>query len=314
MERVKNVKILVVGSGGREHALAWKFAQSENVSVVYVAPGNGGTAMAPKLENVDIDPMDFDALCTFAKAREIELTVVGPEGPLVAGIQAAFARFGLACLAPSADAAQLEGSKTFSKEFLARHNIPTARFSSFTDPSAAKTFAQELGLPVVIKADGLAAGKGVVVAQSLEAAEAAIDDMLLGNAFGRAGARVVVEAFLVGEEASFIVLADGTDFHAFATSQDHKARDEGDQGPNTGGMGAYSPAPVIDAAMAERVMAEVMRPTVAGLKADGEHYRGFLYAGLMIGPDGIPKVLEFNCRMGDPETQPILLRLAVAVL
>ena len=309
MERVQNVKILVVGSGGREHALAWKFAQSENVSVVYVAPGNGGTATAAKFENVDIDPMDFDALCSFAKAHQIELTVVGPEGPLVAGIQAAFARFGLACLAPSADAAQLEGSKTFSKEFLARHNIPTARFSSFTDPSAAKTFAQELGLPVVIKADGLAAGKGVVVAQSLAAAEAAIDDMLLGNAFGRAGARVVVEAFLVGEEASFIVLADGTDFHAFATSQDHKAIFNGDQGPNTGGMGAYSPAPVVTQAVSERICEQIIAPTLQGLLSEGIHYTGFLYAGLMIDALGAPSVIEFNCRFGDPETQPIMMRL-----
>ncbi len=303
------MKILVVGSGGREHALAWKFAQSESVRIVYVAPGNGGTATATKLENVDIDPMDFDALCAFAKAHQIDLTVVGPEGPLVAGIQAAFARFGLACLAPSAEASQLEGSKTFSKEFLARHNIPTARYESFTDPRAAKAFAQGLGLPVVIKADGLAAGKGVVVAQSVEVAEAAIDDMLVGNAFGDAGARVVVEAFLEGEEASFIVLADGTDFHAFATSQDHKAIFNGDQGPNTGGMGAYSPAPVVTEAVRERICEQIIAPTLRGLLSDGIHYTGFLYAGLMIDVAGAPSVIEFNCRFGDPETQPIMMRL-----
>ncbi len=303
------MKILVVGSGGREHALAWKFAQSEAVSVVYVAPGNGGTATAAKLENVAIDPMDFDALSAFAKTQQIELTVVGPEGPLVAGIQAVFAREGLACLAPSADAAQLEGSKTFSKAFLTRHNIPTAAYQSFTDPSAAKTFAQALGLPVVIKADGLAAGKGVVVAQSFEVAAAAIDDMLLGNAFGDAGARVVVEAFLVGEEASFIVLADGADFHAFATSQDHKAIFNGDQGPNTGGMGAYSPAPVVTDAVSERICEQIIAPTLRGLLSEGIHYTGFLYAGLMIDASGAPSVIEFNCRFGDPETQPIMMRL-----
>ena len=303
------VKILVVGSGGREHALAWKFAQSETVRIVYVAPGNGGTATAAKLENIDIDPMDFDALCDFAKARQIDLTVVGPEGPLVAGIQAAFTSCGLACLAPSADAAQLEGSKTFSKHFLARHNIPTAQYESFTDPGAAKAFARRLGLPVVIKADGLAAGKGVVVAQSVEAADAAIDDMLLGNAFGAAGARVVVEAFLTGEEASYIVLADGADFQAFATSQDHKAVFNGDQGPNTGGMGAYSPAPVVTEAVSERIRAQIIEPTLQGLLSEGIHYTGFLYAGLMIDEFGAPSVIEFNCRFGDPETQPIMMRL-----
>ena len=303
------MKILVVGSGGREHALAWKFAQSERVSEVFVAPGNGGTALASNLTNVDIAVMDFDGLSDFAIERGITLTVVGPEAPLVAGIEAHFVALGLQCLAPSAQAAQLEGSKSFTKNFLARYNIPTAQFESFQSVEPAKLFARSLGSPVVIKADGLAAGKGVVVAETIAEADTAIEDMLSKNVFGEAGSTVVVEAFLPGEEASFIVLADGENYLPFATSQDHKAIFDGDQGPNTGGMGAYSPAPVVTDSVAARVCREIIEPTLAGLLEEGIHYTGFLYAGLMIDEAGSPSVIEFNCRFGDPETQPVMMRL-----
>lgn len=304
------MKILVVGSGGREHALAWKFAQSERVSEVFVAPGNGGTALASNLTNIDIAVMDFDGLSDFAIERGITLTVVGPEAPLVAGIEAHFVALGLQCLAPSAEAAQLEGSKSFTKNFLARYNIPTAQFESFQSVEPAKLFARSLGLPVVIKADGLAAGKGVVVAETIAEADAAIEDMLSKNVFGEAGSTVVVEAFLPGEEASFIVLADGENYLPFATSQDHKAIFDGDQGPNTGGMGAYSPAPVVTDSVAAWVCREIIEPTLAGLLEEGIHYTGFLYAGLMIDEAGSPSVIEFNCRFGDPETQPVMMRLS----
>lgn len=304
------MKILVVGSGGREHALAWKFAQSERVSEVFVAPGNGGTALASNLTNVDIAVMDFDGLSDFAIERGITLTVVGPEAPLVAGIEAHFVALGLQCLAPSAEAAQLEGSKSFTKNFLARYNIPTAQFESFQSVEPAKLFARSLGSPVVIKADGLAAGKGVVVAETIAEADTAIEDMLSKNVFGEAGSTVVVEAFLPGEEASFIVLADGENYLPFATSQDHKAIFDGDQGPNTGGMGAYSPAPVVTDSVAARVCREIIEPTLAGLLEEGIHYTGFLYAGLMIDEAGSPSVIEFNCRFGDPETQPVMMRLS----
>jgi phosphoribosylamine--glycine ligase len=304
------MKILVVGSGGREHALAWKFAQSERVSEVFVAPGNGGTAIASNLTNVDIAVMDFDGLSDFAIERGITLTVVGPEAPLVAGIEAHFVALGLQCLAPSAEAAQLEGSKSFTKNFLARYNIPTAQFESFQSVEPAKLFARSLGLPVVIKADGLAAGKGVVVAETIAEADAAIEDMLSKNVFGEAGSTVVVEAFLPGEEASFIVLADGENYLPFATSQDHKAIFDGDLGPNTGGMGAYSPAPVVTDSVAAWVCREIIEPTLAGLLEEGIHYTGFLYAGLMIDEAGSPSVIEFNCRFGDPETQPVMMRLS----
>ena len=304
------MKILVVGSGGREHALAWKFAQSERVSEVFVAPGNGGTALASNLTNVDIAVMDFDGLSDFAIERGITLTVVGPEAPLVAGIEAHFVALGLQCLAPSAEAAQLEGSKSFTKNFLARYSIPTAQFESFQSVEPAKLFARSLGLPVVIKADGLAAGKGVVVAETIAEADTAIEDMLSKNVFGEAGSTVVVEAFLPGEEASFIVLADGENYLPFATSQDHKAIFDGDQGPNTGGMGAYSPAPVVTDSVAARVCREIIEPTLAGLLEEGIHYTGFLYAGLMIDEAGSPSVIEFNCRFGDPETQPVMMRLS----
>ncbi len=304
------MKILVVGSGGREHALAWKFAQSERVSEVFVAPGNGGTALASNLTNVDIAVMDFDGLSDFAIERGITLTVVGPEAPLVAGIEAHFVALGLQCLAPSAQAAQLEGSKSFTKNFLARYNIPTAQFESFQSVEPAKLFARSLGSPVVIKADGLAAGKGVVVAETIAEADTAIEDMLSKNVFGEAGSTVVVEAFLPGEEASFIVLADGENYLPFATSQDHKAIFDGDQGPNTGGMGAYSPAPVVTDSVAARVCREIIEPTLAGLLEEGIHYTGFLYAGLMIDEAGSPSVIEFNCRFGDPETQPVMMRLS----
>ncbi|MFL2535703.1 MAG: phosphoribosylamine--glycine ligase [Candidatus Azotimanducaceae bacterium] len=304
------MKILVVGSGGREHALAWKFAQSERVSEVFVAPGNGGTALASNLTNVDIAVMDFDGLSDFAIERGITLTVVGPEAPLVAGIEAHFVALGLQCLAPSAEAAQLEGSKSFTKNFLARYNIPTAQFESFQSVEPAKLFARSLGLPVVIKADGLAAGKGVVVAETIAEADTAIEDMLSKNVFGEAGSTVVVEAFLPGEEASFIVLADGENYLPFATSQDHKAIFDGDQGPNTGGMGAYSPAPVVTDSVAARVCREIIEPTLGGLLEEGIHYTGFLYAGLMIDEAGSPSVIEFNCRFGDPETQPVMMRLS----
>lgn len=303
------MNILVIGNGGREHALAWKAAQSDGVGTVFVAPGNAGTASEPGCENVGLDPLDFAALVEFVQSHEVELTIVGPEAPLVAGICDFFAARGLACFGPSEKAAQLEGSKAFSKDFLARHRIPTAAYRTFTDLEAARTYVAEQGAPIVIKADGLAAGKGVVVAQTVSEAQSALTGMLSGDAFGDAGRRVVVEEFLAGEEASFICLCDGERAIPFASSQDHKARDDGDKGPNTGGMGAYSPAPVVSEEVHERVMREVIEPTIAGLRADGMPYVGFLYAGLMILPDGSPKVIEFNCRFGDPEAQPVMMRL-----
>lgn len=303
------MKVLIIGNGGREHALAWKAAQSSLVEQVFVAPGNPGTADEPNIENVDIGVTDLAALADFAEQNDIGLTIVGPEAPLVIGVVDLFESRGLKILGPTQSAAQLEGSKAFTKDFLARHNIPTAFYGVFTDADKAKAYVQEKGAPIVVKADGLAAGKGVIVAQSEAEACAAIDDMLAGNKFGEAGSRVVVEEFLVGEEASFIVLVDGEEVVPFASSQDHKARDNGDTGPNTGGMGAYSPAPVVTEAMHQRILDEVIYPTVRGMKAEGNRYRGFLYAGIMVAPDGTPKVLEYNCRFGDPETQPIMMRL-----
>jgi phosphoribosylamine--glycine ligase len=303
------MKILVIGGGGREHALAWKAAQSRDVDIVYVAPGNAGTAHEPKLENVAIDAEDISALTTFAKAKQIDLTIVGPEAPLVLGVVDAFQTAGLRCFGPTQGAAQLEGSKAFTKDFLARHHIPTAAYGNFTDMDEAIAYIQQQGAPIVVKADGLAAGKGVILAQTEAEAVTAVRDMLAGNAFGEAGHRVVVEEFLSGEEASFIVMVDGEHILPMATSQDHKARDDGDTGPNTGGMGAYSPAPVVTPEIHDRVMREVIEPTVRGMAAEGYPYTGFLYAGLMIAADGTPKVLEYNCRFGDPETQPIMMRL-----
>ena len=303
------MKVLIIGSGGREHALAWRVVQSPNVETVYVAPGNAGTALDQGMENVAIGSDDIDALLEFATERQIELTIVGPEAPLVAGIVDRFLAAGRPCFGPSAAAAQLEGSKAFAKDFMARHGIPTAAYGNFTEIDEAVTFVRQHGAPIVVKADGLAAGKGVIIAQTIEEAETTIRDMLAGNAFGEAGHRVVIEEFLTGEEASFIVMADGEHILPLATSQDHKARDEGDLGPNTGGMGAYSPAPVVDNAMHEQAMETVIRPTVRGMAEQGMPFTGFLYAGLMIDADGKAKVLEFNVRFGDPETQPIMMRL-----
>ncbi len=303
------MKVLVIGSGGREHALAWKCAQSTDVTEVLVAPGNAGTAREPKVRNVDVSPDDIEGLATLARAENIGLTIVGPEAPLVAGIVDRFNELDLPCFGPSAAASQLEGSKAFTKDFLARHNIPSAAYRNFTELEPALEYIREQGAPIVIKADGLAAGKGVIVAMTLAAAEAAATDMLSAGKFGAAGARIVVEEFLDGEEASFIVITDGTNILPLATSQDHKARDEGDVGPNTGGMGAYSPAPVVTPDMTRKIMDLVIRPTLEGMQSDGANYTGFLYAGLMIMPDGTPRVIEFNCRMGDPETQPIMVRL-----
>lgn len=303
------MQILIVGGGGREHALAWKSAQSSRVERVFVAPGNGGTATEPKVENLPIAADDIQALTRFATEHAIDLTIVGPEAPLVAGLVDAFEAAGLRCFGPRQAAARLEGSKAFTKDFLARHRIPTAAYDVFTEPAPALAYLREVGAPIVIKADGLAAGKGVILAQDLATAEAAILDMLDAGRFGHAGSRVVIEEWLQGEEASFIVMVDGLHVLPFASSQDHKARDDGDRGPNTGGMGAYSPAPIVTPAIHDRIMREVIEPTVAGLAAEGIPYRGFLYAGLMIAPDGTPKVLEYNCRLGDPETQPLLMRL-----
>jgi phosphoribosylamine--glycine ligase len=303
------MNILVIGSGGREHALAWKAAQSPLADKVYVAPGNAGTAREPKLENVAIGVEDIEALVAFARDNAIGLTIVGPEAPLVIGVVDAFSEAGLKCFGPSAGAAQLEGSKAFTKDFLARHGIPTAAYANFTEIEPALAYIREQGAPIVVKADGLAAGKGVIVAMTVAEAEAAVQDMLAGNAFGDAGHRVVIEEFLDGEEASFIVMADGRHILPMATSQDHKRVGDGDSGPNTGGMGAYSPAPVVTPAIHDRIMAEVIRPTVDGMAAEGLPYTGFLYAGLMIMADGQPKVIEYNCRFGDPETQPIMLRM-----
>ncbi len=303
------MKILIVGGGGREHALAWKAAQSPLVETVFVAPGNGGTAREPGVQNLDIPVDDLEALVSFASANAIGLTIVGPEAPLVAGLVDRFQVAGLPCFGPTRGAAQLEGSKSFTKDFLHRHGIPTAAYGSFTEIEPALVYLRQVGAPIVVKADGLAAGKGVILARDLATAKAAVRDMLDGGRFGAAGNRVVIEEFLEGEEASFIAMVSQGQILPMASSQDHKARDDGDLGPNTGGMGAYSPAPVVTPELHERIMAEVMRPTVAGMAAAGLPYTGFLYAGLMIAADGTPKVLEYNCRFGDPETQPILMRL-----
>ena len=302
------MKTLVIGSGGREHALAWKLAQDPNVDVVYVAPGNAGTAKEAKCENLPIGVGELDALAQFAQDNDIALTLVGPEAPLVEGVVDLFESKGLPIFGPTQAAAELEGSKAFTKDFLARHKIPTAAYQNFTDIEPALAYCETLGAPLVVKADGLAAGKGVIIANTVAEAQEAVKDMLAGNAFGEAGHRVVVEEFLDGEEASFICMVDGLDVLPMATSQDHKAAHEGDQGPNTGGMGAYSPAPCVDQAMYNAIMEQVIRPTVQGMLDEGRRYRGFLYAGIMI-CDGIPKVLEYNCRFGDPETQPIMMRM-----
>jgi len=303
------MKVLVIGSGGREHALAWKALQSPLVEKVFVAPGNAGTAIEEGLENVAIDVMDFDGLQKFAQDNSIGLTIVGPEAPLVGGVVNQFQAAGLKIFGPSEGAAQLEGSQAFTKDFLARHAIPTAEYQNFTEIEPALAYLREKGAPIVVKADGLAAGKGVIVAETLEQAEEAVKDMLSGNAFGDAGCRVVIEEFLAGEEASFIVMVDGKNVLPMATSQDHKRVGDKDTGPNTGGMGAYSPAPVVTQEIHDRVMREVIYPTVNGMAAEGNDYTGFLYAGLMIDESGAPKVIEYNCRFGDPETQPIMLRM-----
>ena len=303
------MNILIIGSGGREHALAWKAAQSPLVKQVFVAPGNAGTAKEAGVENIAIRADQIEELVRFALANEIALTIVGPEAPLVAGLVDSFQAAGLKCFGPSAIAAQLEGSKAFAKDFLARHQIPTAAYATFTEIDPALDYLRQQGAPIVIKADGLAAGKGVIVAMTLGEAEAAVRDMLADNAFGAAGSKVVIEEFLDGEEASFIVMADGRNVLPMATSQDHKRVGDGDTGTNTGGMGAYSPAPVVNDAVHQRIMQEVIQPTIAGMRLDGMPYTGFLYAGLMIMRDGAPKVIEFNCRFGDPETQPIMLRM-----
>jgi phosphoribosylamine--glycine ligase len=303
------MNVLIIGSGGREHALAWKAAQSAQVEKVFVAPGNAGTALEPKLENVAIDVLNFEALANFAENNNVGLTIVGPEVPLVAGVVDYFQTRQLLCFGPSKGAAQLEGSKAFTKDFLARHKIPTADYQNFIEVEPALAYLREKGAPIVIKADGLAAGKGVIVAETLQQAEDAVRDMLSGNAFGDAGCRVVIEEFLAGEEASFIVMVDGKNVLPMATSQDHKRVGDGDSGPNTGGMGAYSPAPVVTQAVHDRVMQEIIYPTVNGMAAEGNTYVGFLYAGLMIDAAGNSKVIEYNCRFGDPETQPIMLRL-----
>jgi len=303
------MNVLIVGGGGREHALAWKAKQSSDVQTVFVAPGNAGTEQEPGIENININAEDIDALLAFAIKENIDLTIVGPEAPLVAGIVDQFTANNLRCFGPTKLAAQLEGSKAYCKDFLARHQIPTAQYQSFTDIQLASDYIRQKGAPIVVKADGLAAGKGVILAQTEQQAIEAVNDMLAGNAFGEAGHRVVIEEFLVGEEASFIVIANGHQALAMASSQDHKARDNGDLGPNTGGMGAYSPAPVVTAEMHKTIMETIIQPTLDGMIEDGIPYTGFLYAGVMIDAQGIPKVLEYNCRFGDPETQPIMMRL-----
>jgi phosphoribosylamine--glycine ligase len=303
------MNVLIIGSGGREHALAWKAAQSAEVETVFVAPGNAGTATENKCTNIAIDTMNFDGLAAFAKDNGVGLTIVGPEAPLVEGVVDFFTEQGLACFGPTKGAAQLEGSKAFTKDFLARHNIPTGYYQTFTEIEPALAYIKKNGAPIVITADGLAAGKGVIVAMEEREAEEAVRDMLAGNAFGEAGHRVVIEEFLDGEEASFIVMVDGKNILPMATSQDHKRASDGDTGPNTGGMGAYSPAPVVTPAIYQRIMKEVIEPTVAGMAAEGNDYTGFLYAGLMINQEGAPRVIEYNCRFGDPETQPIMIRL-----
>ncbi|MBP2700142.1 phosphoribosylamine--glycine ligase [Photobacterium lucens] len=303
------MKVLIIGNGGREHALGWKVAQNPQVETVFIAPGNAGTALEPKLENVAIGIEDIAALVEFAQNNQIELTIVGPEAPLVIGVVDAFRAAKLPIFGPTEAAAQLEGSKAFTKDFLARHNIPTAEYQNFTEIEPALAYLKQKGAPIVVKADGLAAGKGVIVAMTEQEAEDAVRDMLAGNAFGEAGHLVVIEEFLDGEEASFIVMVDGKNVLPMATSQDHKRVGNGDTGPNTGGMGAYSPAPVVTQEIHDRVMKEVIYPTVEGMAAEGAPYTGFLYAGLMIMSDGTPKVIEYNCRFGDPETQPIMLRM-----
>ena len=303
------MKVLIVGSGGREHALAWKVKQSSKVSHIFVAPGNAGTALESGMENVALAVENIDGLLQFAKQNAVELTIIGPEVPLVLGVVDKFQAAGLACFGASAYTSQLEGSKSFCKDFMIRYGIPTAAYESFTDANAAIAYIEKHGAPIVVKADGLAAGKGVIVAQTNEEAIAAVNDMLAGNAFGEAGHRVVIEEFLQGEEASFIVICDGKSALPMATSQDHKARDNGDLGPNTGGMGAYSPAPIVTQDIHDRVMRDVIEPTLKGMASEGHPYSGFLYAGLMISPNGDIKVLEYNCRFGDPETQPIMMRL-----
>ncbi|MCK9237311.1 MAG: phosphoribosylamine--glycine ligase [Thiopseudomonas sp.] len=308
------MNILIIGNGGREHALAWKAAQDPRVTKIFVAPGNAGTATEAKCENVNIGVTELDKLADFAETNQVALTIVGPEAPLVLGVVDTFRARGLAIFGPTAKAAQLEGSKAFTKDFLARHKIPTADYANFTDTEAALTYVREKGAPIVIKADGLAAGKGVIVAMTLEEAESAIIDMLSGNAFGAAGSRVVIEEFLDGEEASFIVMVDGENVLPMATSQDHKRVGDGDTGPNTGGMGAYSPAPVVTDAVFQRVLDEIIYPTVRGMAAEDNVYTGFLYAGLMIDKAGNSKIIEYNCRFGDPETQPILMRLESSLI
>ena len=303
------MKTMVIGSGGREHALAWKIAQSARVEKVFVCPGNAGTAREDKAENIDIGASDIDSLIKFATSENIELTIVGPEAPLVEGITDKFNESGLKCFGPTKDASQLEGSKVFTKDFLSRHNIPTAEYKVFTEPEPAKIYLHSRSFPIVIKADGLAAGKGVIIAGTEQEALSAVEGMLSGKDFGDAGKKIIIEECLTGEEASFIVIVDGKNILPLATSQDHKAIYNGDTGPNTGGMGAYSPAPVVTPEMYERVMNEVIVPTVKGMAKEGYPYTGFLYAGLMINDKGTPNVLEYNCRFGDPETQPVLLRL-----
>lgn len=303
------MNVLVIGNGGREHALAWKVARSPQVSRVYVAPGNAGTAREPHVANAEISPLDLDALVSFSLEKSIDLTIVGPEAPLVAGVADRFSEAGLRCFGPSKAAALLEGSKAFAKDFLTRHGIPTAEYRTFTEVEPAHRYIAQVGMPLVIKADGLAAGKGVVVAHSKQEALDAVSAMLTAGKFGNAGRRIVIEECLAGEEASFICVVAGEQIVPLATSQDHKARDDGDLGPNTGGMGAYSPASSVDTALHNRIMVEAIKPTVRGMAEEGMPYTGFLYAGLMIADDGTPKVLEYNCRLGDPETQPVLLRL-----
>ena len=303
------MNILIIGGGGREHALAWKAAQSPLAEQVFVAPGNAGTAREARLSNVDISADDIGGLLDFARQQHIDLTIVGPEAPLVAGVVDRFTEAGLKCFGPTRAAAQLEGSKAFTKDFLARHAIPTAAYGKFTELEPALDYLHQVGVPIVVKADGLAAGKGVILAHDMGTAEDSVRDMLSGNSFGEAGHRVVIEEFLSGEEASFIVMVDGKHILPMASSQDHKARDNGDRGPNTGGMGAYSPAPVVTPEMHQRIMDQVIRPTVAGMASEGLPYTGFLYAGVMIDAAGVPRVLEYNCRFGDPETQPIMLRM-----
>tara|TARA_B110000459_G_C16602579_1_gene491863 strand:- start:1133 stop:2413 length:1281 start_codon:yes stop_codon:yes gene_type:complete len=303
------MKILIIGNGGREHAFAWKCSQSKKVTQIYAAPGNGGTAKEEKVKNININAEDIDSLLNFAKEEKIELTIVGPEAPLVLGIVDKFNAAGLPCFGPNAKAAQLEGSKSFTKDFLLRHNIPTADYACFSELNLAIDYIESKGAPIVIKADGLAAGKGVFVAMTVDDAITAAKEILDDKSFGSAGSKIVIEEFLVGEEASYIVVTDGTEVISLATSQDHKARDNNDLGPNTGGMGAYSPAPIVTQTLKNRVMNEIINPTLKGLKKDGIDYLGFLYAGLMIDEAGNPKILEYNCRFGDPETQPIMMRL-----